>query len=40
MELTGGCLCNAVRYRIPEAPVTTRVLVSDVPDNRRREWNG
>ena len=24
MELTGGCLCKAVRYRIAEAPVTAR----------------
>ena len=24
MELTGGCLCKIVRYRIAEAPVTAR----------------
>lgn len=25
MEITGGCLCGAVRYRITAAPITTRV---------------
>ena len=25
MEITGGCLCRAVRYRITAAPLTTRV---------------
>lgn len=25
MEITGGCLCRAVRYRITAAPITTRV---------------
>lgn len=25
MEITGGCLCKAVRYRITAAPVLTRV---------------
>jgi len=25
MEITGGCLCKAVRYRITAAPVQTRV---------------
>lgn len=25
MEITGGCLCKAVRYRISAAPITTRV---------------
>ena len=25
MEITGGCLCRAVRYRISEAPLGTRV---------------
>lgn len=25
MEVTGGCLCKAVRYRITAAPLTTRV---------------
>ena len=25
MEITGGCLCQAVRYRISEAPIVTRV---------------
>jgi hypothetical protein len=24
MEVTGGCLCKAVRYRISAAPITTR----------------
>ena len=24
MEITGGCLCKAVRYRITAAPITTR----------------
>ena len=24
MEITGGCLCKAVRYRISAAPITTR----------------
>src|SRR5215510_14012062 len=25
MEITGGCLCRAVRYQITTAPITTRV---------------
>jgi hypothetical protein len=25
MEITGGCLCKAVRYRITAAPIVTRV---------------
>lgn len=25
MEITGGCLCKSVRYRITAAPITTRV---------------
>ena len=25
MEITGGCLCGAVRYRVTAAPITTRV---------------
>jgi hypothetical protein len=25
MDITGGCLCRAVRYRIGAAPITTRV---------------
>jgi hypothetical protein len=25
MEVTGGCLCRAVRYRITAAPIVTRV---------------
>jgi hypothetical protein len=25
MEITGGCLCKAVRYRISAAPIVTRV---------------
>jgi hypothetical protein len=25
LEITGGCLCNAVRYRISAAPLVTRV---------------
>jgi len=25
MEVTGGCLCKAVRYRITAAPIVTRV---------------
>jgi len=25
MEITGGCLCRAVRYRISAAPITARV---------------
>ena len=25
MEITGGCLCKSVRYRINAAPITTRV---------------
>jgi len=25
MEITGGCLCNAVRYQISAAPIVTRV---------------
>jgi hypothetical protein len=25
MEVTGGCLCGAVRYRITAAPIVTRV---------------
>ncbi len=25
MEITGGCLCRAVRYRVTAAPVVTRV---------------
>jgi len=25
MEVTGGCLCKAVRYRITAAPIATRV---------------
>jgi hypothetical protein len=25
MEITGGCLCKAVRYRINSAPIVTRV---------------
>ena len=25
MEITGGCLCKAVRYRVTAAPITTRV---------------
>ena len=25
MEITGGCLCQAVRYRISAAPITARV---------------
>ena len=25
MEVTGGCLCKAVRYRIAAAPIVTRV---------------
>jgi hypothetical protein len=25
MEITGGCLCRAVRYRISAAPIATRV---------------
>jgi hypothetical protein len=24
MEITGGCLCKAVRYRVTAAPITTR----------------
>jgi hypothetical protein len=25
MDITGGCLCGAVRYRVTAAPITTRV---------------
>src|SRR5687767_2113271 len=25
MEITGGCLCQSVRYRIAAAPITTRI---------------
>lgn len=25
MEITGGCLCKAVRYRVTAAPITSRV---------------
>ena len=25
MEITGGCLCRAVRYRISAAPIVTRI---------------
>jgi hypothetical protein len=25
MEITGGCLCKSVRYRINAAPITTRI---------------
>ena len=35
MEITGGCLCRAVRYRISALPILTRVCCAGFANIRR-----